>query len=126
MMFMISEVHPFNDGNGRIARIMMNAELFHGDQSRIIVPTVFREDYILALRKLTRSKDPGTYIRVMEKLHKFSDNLFGSDFEELNNYLIECNAYQDPQDAHLKYIERIINSKRDDFDEALENEKRNK
>ena len=27
MMFLISEVHPFADGNGRVARIMMNAEL---------------------------------------------------------------------------------------------------
>lgn len=45
MMFMISEVHPFNDGNGRVARVMMNAELVRADQSRIIVPTVFREDY---------------------------------------------------------------------------------
>ena len=27
MLFLISEVHPFADGNGRIARIMMNAEL---------------------------------------------------------------------------------------------------
>ncbi len=123
MMFMISEVHPFTDGNGRIARIMMNAELFRGNQSRIIVPTVFRKDYILALRKLTRSKEPDTYIRVMEKLHKFSDNLFGSDFDDLNNYLIECNAYQEPQDAHLKYIERVINAKNDDFDKALEDEK---
>lgn len=125
MMFMISEVHPFVDGNGRIARIMMNAELFHGGQSRIIVPTVFREDYILALRKLTRSKEPGTYIRVMEKLHKFSDNLYGDDFDELNNYLIECNAYEEPEKAHLKYIERVFSQKsKDDFDKALEDEKK--
>jgi hypothetical protein len=27
MMFLISEVHPFLDGNGRTARVMMNAEL---------------------------------------------------------------------------------------------------
>ena len=27
MMFLVSEVHPFADGNGRAARIMMNAEL---------------------------------------------------------------------------------------------------
>lgn len=126
MMFMISEVHPFTDGNGRIARIMMNAELFRGDQSRIIVPTVFREDYILALRKLTRSKDPDTYIRVMEKLHKFSDNLYGDDFEDLNNYLMECNAYEDPDKAHLKYIERVFSQRsKDDFDRALDDEKRN-
>ena len=125
MMFMISEIHPFIDGNGRIARIMMNAELFRGGQSRIIVPTVFREDYILALRKLTRLKDPHTYIRVMEKLHKFSDNLYGADFDELNNYLVECNAYEEPEKAHLKYIERVFSQKsKDDFDRALENEKR--
>ena len=125
MMFMISEVHPFIDGNGRIARIMMNAELFRGGQSRIIVPTVFREDYILALRKLTRSKEPETYIRVMEKLHKFSDNLYGDDFDDLNNYLVECNAYEEPEKAHLKYIERVFSQKsKDDFDRALENEKK--
>jgi len=125
MMFMISEVHPFIDGNGRIARIMMNAELFRGGQSRIIVPTVFREDYILALRKLTRSKEPDTYIRVMEKLHKFSDNLYGDDFDDLNNYLIECNAYEEPEKAHLKYIERVFSQKsKDDFDRALEDEKK--
>ena len=108
MMFMISEVHPFLDGNGRIARIMMNAELFRGDQSRIIVPTVFREDYLLALRKFSRSKDPETYIRVMEKLHKFSDNLYGIDFNELNAYLRKCNAYEDPQSAKLIYIGRVF------------------
>jgi hypothetical protein len=104
---------------------MMNAELFRGGQSRIIVPTVFREDYILALRKLTRLKEPDTYIRVMEKLHKFSDNLYGSDFDDLNNYLKECNAYEEPEKAHLKYIERaFIPKKEDDFDKALEDEKK--
>lgn len=108
MMFMISEVHPFNDGNGRIARIMMNAEFVRADQSRIIVPTVFREDYILALRKLTRHQDPLTYINVMTKLHQFSDNLYGTDFTELKNYLAACNAYDDPSQAKLQIVDRTI------------------
>ncbi len=46
MLFMISEVHPFSDGNGRISRIMMNAELTAAGQSKIIIPTVFRTDYL--------------------------------------------------------------------------------
>ena len=108
MMFMISKVHPFNDGNGRIARVMMNAELVRADQSRIIVPTVFREDYILALRKLTRHKDPLAYINVMTKLHQFSDNLYGTDFTELKNYLADCNAYEEPSQAKLRIIDRSI------------------
>lgn len=48
MMFMISEVHSFIDGNGLVFRIMMDVKLIRGDQSRIIDPTVFWEDCLLA------------------------------------------------------------------------------
>ncbi|MCL2727834.1 MAG: Fic family protein, partial [Bacteroidales bacterium] len=86
MMFLISEIHPFTDGNGRISRIMGNAELVKNGLSRIIVPTVFREDYILSLKKLTHQKDPDAFIRVMDKLHLFSSNVYGEDFDKLNDY----------------------------------------
>jgi len=33
---MICEIHPFLDGNGRIARVMINAELVSANQSKII------------------------------------------------------------------------------------------
>jgi hypothetical protein len=108
MMFLCSEVHPFNDGNGRVARIMMNAELVHGNQTRIIVPTVFREDYILSLRKLSRSKDPAVFIQVMERLQTFSDNLYGDDFQKLSDYLQRCNAFEEPERGRLHVIDREI------------------
>ncbi len=108
MMFMISEVHPFDDGNGRMARVMMNAELVRADQTRIIVPTVFREDYLLSLRKLSRHKDPLAYVNVMTKLHQFSDNLYGTDFTQLKEYLASCNAYAEPSQAKLQIIDRRI------------------
>lgn len=110
MMFMVSEIHPFMDGNGRLSRIMMNAELVKADQTRIIVPTVFREDYILSLRKLTRQKGPSAYITVMTKLQHFSDNLYGTDFKELKEYLAACNAYDEPSQAKLEIIDRTINN----------------
>ncbi len=40
MMFPVSEVHPFTDGNGRVTRIMMNAELVTAGEVRIVIPTV--------------------------------------------------------------------------------------
>ena len=67
MMFLVSEVHPFDDGNGRIARIMMNAELVRGGSSKIIIPTVYRDDYMLALRRLTRQRDASVFVRMMER-----------------------------------------------------------
>ncbi len=113
MMLLCSEVHPFSDGNGRVSRVMMNAELVSAGQARIIVPTVFREDYLLALRRLSRSTDPLPYISVMEKLQRFSSNLWGEDFYELNEYLESCNAYDKPEEAKLRFIDRIGVNQRD-------------
>ena len=49
IMFFVAEVHPFADGNGRIARVFMNAELTASGQQRIIVPTGYRQNYLNAL-----------------------------------------------------------------------------
>jgi len=108
LMFMISEVHPFTDGNGRISRIMGNAELFKSGLSKIIVPTVYREDYIMSLKKLTNRKEPDTFIRVMDKLQYFSNNIFGDNFDELNNYFKATNAYKEPSEGKLNIIDRLI------------------
>jgi len=107
MMFLISEVHPFLDGNGRIARVMMNAELAAGGESKIMIPTVYRDDYIGALRRLTRRSDPDTYIRMMERAYEFSGNVYGDDRNEMEAYLQSCNAFlEETEGKILKIIPR--------------------
>jgi fido (protein-threonine AMPylation protein) len=102
MMFIVSEVHPFEDGNGRIARVMMNAELVNSSQSKIIIPTVYREDYLLTLKKLTRDKDPVHYVEMLTKAHRFSANLHNDDYDELYKYLESHNAFSEPDEGkHL-------------------------
>lgn len=103
MLFMVSEVHPFNDGNGRISRIMMNAELVAADQSKVIIPTVFREDYLNALRRLTRKGDPSVIIRAMSRVRQFSAKLTGDDFETTRKYLEECFAFKDGDGYILRF-----------------------
>jgi hypothetical protein len=66
MMFLVSEVHPFTDGNGRIARIMMNAELVAANEERIIIPTIYRDNYIAALRALSRTGNPAPIVRALD------------------------------------------------------------
>lgn len=60
--FVVAETHPFNDGNGRIARLCMNAELSSAGRMRWIVPTSLRTDYLSCLEALTNSgnADPWT------------------------------------------------------------------
>ncbi len=103
ILFMISEVHPFNDGNGRISRIMMNAELVHADQSKIIIPTVFREDYLNGLRRLTRKGDPSVIIKAISRVRQFSANIIGEDFEETRRYLEGTNAFKDGDEYILRF-----------------------
>ena len=92
IMFMISEVHPFLDGNGRIARVMMNAELVAKGQSKIIIPTVYRNDYIGVLRRLNRQQDPSAYIRMLQRAQNFSTTVKGDDMDLMEKHLKACNA----------------------------------
>jgi hypothetical protein len=59
-------VDAINDGNGRLSRILMNRELLAAGLSRIVVPTVFRHDYIDALWGLSRRDDPSVLVRSLE------------------------------------------------------------
>ncbi len=102
MMFMLSEVHPFLDGNGRIARVMMNAELCSKGLSKIIIPTVYREDYMGALKKLTKQRDADAYIRMMLRAWEFSSNIHDESLESMEKYLITCNAFLTHKEGYLK------------------------
>ncbi|WP_373516307.1 Fic family protein [Pricia sp.] len=105
MMFVVSEVHPFLDGNGRIARVMMNAELSTADQTKIIVPTVYREDYLGGLRRLTRNNDAKVYIRMLERAQAFSDTLLGNDMDAMEVILRASNAFKESNEGVLKIVE---------------------
>ncbi len=104
IMFLISEVHPFLDGNGRIARIMMNAELVKQGQTKIIIPTVYRDDYIGVLRRLTRQQDPAAYVRMLQRAQDFSSTIKGDDIDQMERHLKACNAFKEHDHARLKII----------------------
>lgn len=104
IMFVMSEVHPFLDGNGRIARVMMNAELVKAGQSKIIIPTVFREDYIGALKKFTKKRKCDTYIKMLQRAHEFSANVYSENMDDMQVYLTSCNAFIEDSDVILKIM----------------------
>jgi hypothetical protein len=106
IMFVMSEVHPFLDGNGRIARVMMNAELVKAGQSKIIIPTVFREDYMGALKKFTKQRKCDTYIKMLQRAHEFSAKVYAEKMDDMQEYLTSCNAFIEDSDVILKIMPR--------------------
>lgn len=98
--FLVSDVHPFVDGNGRISRIMMNAELVSSGQSTIIIPTVFRDDYLLALRALTRRNRPMPFVEAMVRAQRFSTLEFSS-YPKVLKELTRRSWFREPDEAKI-------------------------
>lgn len=95
-MFVVSEVHPFRDGNGRTARLAMNCVLSAANRSRIIVPTVFREDYLLPLKSLSNHADPAPYLRAMTRIHAWTAAFnYAQPRQGLYQDLKGCNAFEE-------------------------------
>ena len=93
MMFMVSEVHPFNDGNGRLARIMMNAELVAAGEQRIIIPTVYRQNYTQSLKVLSHNQVTDAFIKTIDFAQKYTAMIDWSDLSRATDMLCATNAF---------------------------------
>lgn len=100
IMFLVAEVHPFVDGNGRIARVMMNAEMHRHGLSTIIIPNVYREDYLGGLRALTRRDRPDPLIRMVARAHQFSFLEF-QPYSQILKELEQRHWFREPADAKI-------------------------
>ncbi len=102
MMFLVSEVHPFTDGNGRAARIMMNAELIAKDQERIIIPTAYRVDYLGGLKALSQTGNPTPTIRMLDHAQRYTHAIDWVNLKAAQAILTETGAFTEGEDARLK------------------------
>ncbi len=99
--FVIAEIHPFRDGNGRTSRLLMNLILSQAGLTRIVIPTVFRDDYVSALKALTNDGHTDPYVRMLTKAAKFSALLDYSDQNRALQQLAGSNATKEPEEAKL-------------------------
>jgi len=102
MMFLVSEVHPFADGNGRAARIMMNAELVAEQQERIIIPTAFRIDYLGALKSISQTGNTTPLIRMMDYAQRYTHAINWNELNGAHAMLNETGAFTEGNDARLR------------------------
>lgn len=98
-MFLVAEVHPFLDGNGHVARAAANAELTAAGQQRVIVPTVYRDDYLQALRALSRNADPTPIVRVMDRAQEWTAEVDWSSLGSARRDLEATNALMQSHEA---------------------------
>ncbi len=104
MMFLVSEVHPFADGNGRIARVMMNAELAAAKQVRVLVPIVYRSNYISALRALTHTAWPEPVIKTLAFAQRYVAAVPWDSMKTARAVLTRTNAFVRPEEGDERGI----------------------
>ena len=103
LMFVLSEVHPFDDGNGRVARAFMNAELVAADQSRILIPIVYRDDYLVGLRNLSRQREATALVKILDFAQRYTASIDWRDFRTAERQLQTSHAFERPQ-ATVKLV----------------------
>jgi Fic/DOC family len=99
LKFLIAEVHPFADGNGRVARVFMNAALTAAGLQRIVIPLVFRDNYLQALRTVTRNREPAPLINVLDFAQRYAAAIPWQTLEHAEAVLRATNAFVRPDEA---------------------------
>ncbi len=78
---------------------MMNSELVRGGEERIIIPTVFRSEYLQSLKALTHNGRAGALIEVMSFAQRYVSEIDFSDYDSALRTLTDTMAFGKPADA---------------------------
>src|SRR5690606_30644612 len=99
-------IHPFDDGNGRMARILMNLILMQAGFLPVVLKREKRSEYFLALEKADAGEHEDFVVFVAEALIE-SQNIYlkaarGEPIDELEDY-----------DKRLRLLRQVIESEAD-------------
>lgn len=117
-MFMVNEIHPFADGNGRVARIMMNGELAQAGQSRVIIPTIMRGSYLSALSAMTNNQNHAALYSVLEYAQRWTLQIDFADIHRAYTTMNSTHAFVSSTDAEREGIHLLLANELRRFDSA--------
>jgi Fic family protein len=72
--FIFVYIHPYSDGNGRIARFLMNAMMASGAYPWTVIPLEKRDEYMSSLEKASVGNDIYGFTKFIASLLKETEN----------------------------------------------------
>ena len=109
-------IHPFIDGNGRTARLLLNFELMKNNYPPIIIKIEDREKYFDTLEEGNMSDNWDTFTEfIKEKCEERIDYINEFKISELKS--IKWNNFKERLQDPDEEIEEIVEDMKDDFTE---------
>jgi hypothetical protein len=78
---------------------MMNAELVAASEQRIIVPTIYRANYLSALKAISNRTSAGPLVQVLDYAQRFTQSVDWTSFRRAEADLEAANAFVDSVEA---------------------------
>lgn len=101
-------IHPFTDGNGRTARLLMNALLLKYGYAPIIVRPTDRKNYLKVIENYQTKNNEETYIkfmlRILNRSMKIVINMFAIENMTTNSELLTISKYAKYKDVPTSTI----------------------
>ena len=74
---------------------MMNAELVAAGEQRIIIPSVYRNNYMMGLRGMSTNSNAAALIATLDFAQRYTGAIDYSDLETARQMLRDTNAFRD-------------------------------
>jgi hypothetical protein len=87
---------------------MMNAELVAAAETRIVVPTVYRNNYLMALKALSRNGITGAIVRTLDFAQRYTAAVDFADLKRARRILERTHAFDDSNEADARGISLIL------------------
>jgi hypothetical protein len=78
---------------------MMNAELVLAGEQRIIVPTIYRANYLAALKVISNRTNAEPLVRTLDFAQRFTHAINWRNFVQAETELRKANAFMDSAEA---------------------------
>ena len=80
---------------------MMNVEFGAGGETHVLIPTVFRDDYLGALRAASRERYHKPLIQMLDYAQEFTSKVDFTDLQAAHVVLTACNAFEHHRSMRL-------------------------
>lgn len=86
----------------------MDSELVAANEQKIIIPTIFRDDYLTSLKALSQSSRVTPFVQVLDFAQRYTNPIQWDDFNQAKASLEATHAFLKANEAEDKGVRLVL------------------